>query len=510
MSHNPNQGEQDQTQTMIAGVAVILGIILVVYFMQEQISAFAGAVSYLHIYPFALLLEYIPQLRDLPFVGNMFFGKVEYVKLFLDQGNFAYMNAEQRRMVLTAAGLCAIPFYVPFMIYVGLMGRNFRPDMTYRNNYSLDRMIHTQSEHWLTSRNARHVNPLKKSEVSAGFLVRRIVESSTGSKTGNRDVGEMVRIVPPVIAPENWHRSMRPEEWLVANGLCLDQEEIDKAIAKKWKYPDGLLESRNTWLELKLPTLMEVCSRQLREPWTGFTALRPCHRAICAVMCLFYDYKVDEGNILLNDLGGLNDSIKSRPGGMDQAIVDESGFMARIDAVLEGEAGESMREIADRHVWVESAFPAMLAVARKDRGVLAAASFLWLKGEDRLLWYILDSLGSEAIMVESAGAMAHFRAECQIKKPVHTPAVFQAAKSLLEDYLDMTPERIAARQAKEERGRTAGRKIDLILEEERKRNSEIYLDRKAETMQDMEEPEHTSWGDDEEERIRLEKIRGVI
>lgn len=126
-----------------------------------------------------------------------------------------------------------------------------------------------------------------------------------------------------------------------------------------------------------------------------------------------------------------------------------------------------MPEIANRHAWQETAFPTMLSVVRKDRGVLTSAAFLWLKSEDRPLWYILNNVGSEATMVEAAGAMAHLRAEMQIGKPIRRPAVWQTARALLEGYLDMIPERVAALRRREELGRSAGEEIDIAFGNDR-------------------------------------------
>ena len=148
---------------------------------------------------------------------------------------------------------------------------------------------------------------------------------------------------------------------------------------------------------------------------------------------------------------------------MDEAILARSRFLARIEGILGGPPGCRMLEIANRHAWQETAFPAMLSVARKDRGVLPSAAFIWLKSEDRPLWYILNNVGSEATMVEAAGAMSHFRAELQIGKPIRRPAVRQAARALLEDYLDLTPQRVAARRRREELGRSAGEEIDIAF-----------------------------------------------
>ena len=66
-------------------------------------------------------------------------------------------------------------------------------------------------------------------------------------------------------------------------------------------------------------------------------------------------------------------------------------------------------------------------------------------------------------MVEAAGAMSHFRAEIQIGKPIRRPAVRQDARALLEDYLDMTPQRVAACRHREELGRSAGEEIDIAF-----------------------------------------------
>lgn len=465
MSQNPNGPTPDQEQGRAFAIALII-IAIVIYAiakMQEEISAFSGAVAYLHVYPFAKMVEFYPQLKMIPFIGDFFFARVELAKLFLDQGNFAYMSPGQRRDVLTAAGICAMPIYLSFMLYAGTAGRMFRPDIKYKTPYTLDNMIWTQSEHWLTSRVARHVNPLKMPEVSAGVLARGVTEKTEKRKSKHSTCGNLVVLAPEAYTPAPWHRAMRPEEWLVATGLCLDAKHIEAARDKSWSYPDGLLESRDMWHNLTLDTLKEAFAAQLRSPWAGYGPLRPVHKAVAAVMCLFYDYDINGGNVLLNDIGAINDGVRSKTGAMDKALLAEDGFMSRIDKILSGKAGKQMLEIADKHAWVESAFPAMLTFARKDRGVLPAAAFLWLKSEDRRLWYILNNVGSEAVMVEAAGALGHFRAEMQIGKPIRRPHVYQAARAMLEDYLDMTPERIISRADKEERGRTAGQKIDLML-----------------------------------------------
>lgn len=469
MGPSPNEPTSDQVQGRAFVIAIILMVLIffAIRYFQQEMSAFSGAFAYIHIYPFAMLVEYVPSLRNLPLIGPFFFQKVEIAKLFLDQGNFAYMDVGQRRGVLSAAGLCALPVYLPFLFLAGLKGRNFRPDIVYKQAYSLESMIWTQSEHWLTSRVARHSNPLKTKEISAGTLARGVIEATDKRNSKVTSCGELITLVHETVVPPAWGRSMRPEEFLIANGLCFNMDHVRAAQAQNWQYPDRMLESRDKWEDLTLDTLMEALSSQFKKPWRGYGDLRPIHKSLIAVMAMFYDYDIPGGNQLLNDLAGINDAIKSKPGAMDAALVAEDGFMNRIEKILNGRPGKQMLEVANKHAWLESAFPAMLTFARKDRGVLPAAAFLWLKPEDRKIWYILDNVGSEAVMIESAGPMSHFRAENQIGKPIRRPAVYQAARALLEDYLDMTPERVVVRRDKEERGRTAGQKIDLMFKDEK-------------------------------------------
>jgi hypothetical protein len=470
MSQDPSapNSEQDQNRMILVLIVLFVLIIWLFYALSEEMKAFGAVVSYIHMYPFAMIAEHLPIVKKIPLLGDWLFMPAEKMKGFLDRGNFAYMDGNQTYYVLTAGGRCALPLYAPFLIFAGIKGQQFRPDRVYRTPYSLEKMIWTQSEHWLTSRGVRHVNPLRLPEVSTSAILKKSteIENKRSKDFNSADCGELIPIVPQKVSASPWHRAMRPEEWLVATGMCRDHDHMVEAAKKDWKYPDQKLEARQKWENLSIESLSEVLAGQLRRPWTKFEDLRPSHQAICAVMASFYDYNVDGGNKILNELGAIQDSVKSTAGAMDAAIVAEEAVYKKIMSILTGKPGQQLKKEADKHAWLETAFPAMLAISRKDRGVLPAAAFLWIKFEDRPLWYILDNVGSEAVMIESAGAMAHWKAEKQIGKPIRRPAVYQAARALLEDYLDITPERVESRKTKAERSLQPGHKIDRIFNEE--------------------------------------------
>ena len=467
VSSNPNAGpgpnaDQESMRWLFISIALLLLVIFAWTYFQPEINILCGIISWIHIFPYAIATRTFPALETIPFLGPHLFQYAHDGLIFLEYGGFAAMTPEQRTTLLTIAGRCGLPIYLPIMLVAGTIGRSFRPDQVYRTGYTLESMIRAQSDYWLTSRVSRHVNPLEIPEVSAASLAKAGLRRRRAAKQPD-GVGALISLEAPPERQGSWQRALRPEEWLLKMGMCFSEDHAMAAEKKDWDYPNRLLEARETWPDTDIESLSELLASQLRAPWTGFSALRPCHQAVCAVMASFYAFDINAGNRLLNDLGAIHDAIGARPGGTDAAILAEDGFMLRIRKTLEGKPGKTLSEVADRHAWVESAFPAMLSVARKDRGVLPAAAFLWLKAEDRLLWYILDSVGSDAIMIEAAGAMAHFKAETQIGLPIRRPAVFQAARALREDYLDVTEARIRMRAIKQDLAMTPEQKIRTRL-----------------------------------------------
>ena len=457
---------QDEEALKLIVCLVILAVVLfaLARMQEERANALIGAIAYLHVVPFAEMVRALPALLDLPWIGNWFFLRTAQTHDFLDQGGFAQMNAAERALVLGYSGRAALVIYGPILLWIALRGQDVRPDQRFRNAHTLESMIHLQTEDWVTARVARHVNPSKGKDISARF-----VAASAAKKIAAAQASAMPGFAVPrkvvTFAPDTWNRALRPEEWLVAKGLVFDAEAFERASAPEAMASDSEFSFRHEWEKLQLGSLSEALAQQLRTPWEGVEKMRPSHQALFAVMSLFYTYDINGGNRLLGDLALVSDSIRCRKGGMDVALRSEPGMMERIERIATGPEGRKLLLHADKHAWLETAFPTFLSICRKDRGVLPSAAFLWLKAEDRLLWYILNNVGNEAIMIEAAGAVAHWRAECQIGSRIRRPAVFQAARALLEDYLDQTPDRIATRQAKMARRRIPSEQVRLAVVE---------------------------------------------
>jgi intracellular multiplication protein IcmP len=109
------------------------------------------------------------------------------------------------------------------------------------------------------------------------------------------------------------------------------------------------------------------------------------------------------------------------------------------------EIGGKGLEVGQDYAWRSTALLAILKWARSMGGVLAPAQFLWLRGTDRNLWYVLNNLGRRSFHSEGAGAMAHFMVEQTAKKPLPIPRVDTAIVTL-NQYLAETGRIIPQRE----------------------------------------------------------------
>jgi hypothetical protein len=454
MSGHSGSGREGQDEEFFKVLIFLLITALLALWLlktqEHRVNAVLGSLAYLHILPVAELVRIFPASMEIPLLGGYYFGPAAVAHDFLDAGGFAYMTPEQRGDVLSISGRIAVLFYGPVLIWVLWHGGQIRPDQRFRNGHTLESMIHTQTEDWITARIARHVNKTYEEDINP-----RMIADAVSRKIATAQKNPMPGLALPrkhiSLRPEPWNRALRPEEWLVSKGVVFDRETYlrlsDPHSISKGK--DFTFHDR--WDELEIESISEVLAQQLRTRWEGIEKTKPIYRAVFSVMALFYNFDVKGGNALLNDIALISDSVRAKAQSMNQALLGQPELMSRIDAICSGKFGKRLEKHGQGHAYLETAFPSFLSVSRKDRGVLPAAAFLWLKAEDRLMWYILNNVGNEAIMVEAAGAVAHWRAEIQYGMKIRRPAVFQASRSFLEDYLDQMDKRKIMRRDRNER-----------------------------------------------------------
>lgn len=126
----------------------------------------------------------------------------------------------------------------------------------------------------------------------------------------------------------------------------------------------------------------------------------------------------------------------------------EKGFQPSSELVAEikklvrdPQVGGKAGEIAAQYAYRTTALLGVLKWARFMGGVLAPGQFLWLRGEDRPLWYALNNLGRRSFHAEGAGAIAHFMAEDAVKKPLSMPRI-DTAIITMNQYMANNPETV--------------------------------------------------------------------
>ncbi len=197
--------------------------------------------------------------------------------------------------------------------------------------------------------------------------------------------------------------ALGPEEWVAYTGVPV---------------PDGKLDR---------PAATRAFAKQLGKPWRGWSHLEPHKQVLLAAFCLKAARKRNDSDQLLGDLalcwtaeGGLK--LTSKVLGNARRVLKNRDLVGNTIAKC------------NQHAYENAAMIRGLATAREEGGVLAPASFVWLRGHDRVLWYVLNNLGRQAYHMEGFGAMAHYKAEKMTQRPILRPKVEDAVTSL-SDYL---------------------------------------------------------------------------
>jgi intracellular multiplication protein IcmP len=209
-----------------------------------------------------------------------------------------------------------------------------------------------------------------------------------------RVLGQPVPSVLPLFA-----EALSPEEWIAFHEISLHGEHIDVNQA------------------------YQALMLQLGPRWKGPLKL-PLHaQGLYAAFALRHARKRRESEALLDQMsiawspkGGLNLPAKVR---------------SQITKIIrDPKLGGAIQKYADQHAYATTALLRCLSRAREEGGVLAPASFLWLRGEDRTLWYPLNNLGRKSFHAEAVGALVHYTNELIAAQKIPTPRFEEVIKGI--------------------------------------------------------------------------------
>ncbi len=236
----------------------------------------------------------------------------------------------------------------------------------FKRQHNLESLIKVQAQIWPV------INPIAK---------------FNPGKYSSRAPGDPVPDQLPIFA-----EALSPEEWLAYHDI---------------KLVNGLPERE---------AVRKALITQLGPRWEGVDKLPPYLRALFAAFALKGVQKRGESDDLLSEIA--------------MCWSEKSGFhipislAKKIDAVMANpEIAGKAEAIAIKHAYRTTAMLGVLRWGRSMGGVLAPATFLWLRAHDREIWYPMNNLGRRSYHAEAAGAMAHFMAEQAARKPLPIPRI---------------------------------------------------------------------------------------
>lgn len=259
----------------------------------------------------------------------------------------------------------------------------------FRTRYDLEGLIKVQAKVWPV------ISPIinfKPAEVSA------------------RSPGDVVPDKLPLFA-----EALSPEEWLafhripVANGIP-DRDALRRAFQS-----------------------------QLGPRWHGDISGLPLHLlALFAAFALKGGQKREESDELLGEI--------ARCWTADHGLAMDAKLVAKIRKIAnDPNFGGKALAVANKFAYRNTALLGVLKWARMMGGVLAPGQFVWLRGQDRAVWYPLNNLGRRAFHSEGAGAMAHYMTEASAQKPLPMPRVDTAIVTM-NQYLAQNAVKIPPRE----------------------------------------------------------------
>jgi len=251
----------------------------------------------------------------------------------------------------------------------------YAPRRNMRTIFTLEELIKVQAQAWPV------ISPITK------------LNPATGPQ---RIPGEAMGATLPPFA-----EALSPEEFMSFYRIPVQDKTIDQEVAAK------------------------VFTRQLGPRWQGWDKLPKHYQAIGAVLALKGARKRDAADALLNEI-----ALAWNPkGGLQLPLPLKSKIQQLLrDPKVGGEAAKVMAG----HAFAVPGMFRLILWARERGGVLASATFVWLRAHDRTLWYALNNAGRRTFTAEAAGAVAHYFAEKFLRRPLSIPKVQGAVNSLAE------------------------------------------------------------------------------
>jgi len=268
-------------------------------------------------------------------------------------------------------------FIIAIIAIVGVWSYTRGPGTQYTEVFNLDRFIKFQAESFPIIKPFIKYNPAKQEPRPPGSDV------------------------PAELPP--FAEALGPEEWIAYHEIKIKDKDIDKNSTFK------------------------AFSRQLGGRWKGAQKLAPYKQILLASFCLKAARKREESDEMLGRLAQCWSIEKGLKLGKDAKLLREARRVLKNKDI----AHPTLKK-CNQHGWETTALLRGLLHAREEGGVLAPSQFVCLRAHDRTLWYPLNNLGRQSNHTEAIGAIAHFKSEKRVGRPIPKAKVQDAVTSMIE------------------------------------------------------------------------------
>ena len=183
----------------------------------------------------------------------------------------------------------------------------------------------------------------------------------------------------------------------------------------------------------------ETFTKQLGPAWANVDALPPYARQLLAAFAIQADGERDACQTMLGEMSQAYASRKWPWYARRFLAARQRRLREDLDRralrIVKHANSERVRTWSTQHAYVLTLMCTALEDARRC-GVLAPATFLWLKPIDRVMWYALQNVGRRTCFSEAAAVSAHWVAEKAVRRAMFTPDVDRAVAALHQALID--------------------------------------------------------------------------
>lgn len=259
---------------------------------------------------------------------------------------------------------------------------------------------------------------------------------------GRLHLGDMMMAILGFHEKKLWIRKgvsfmeFQAQVWAVTlSGAKFDPNQENKNRAQS-RIPPEWMRDNNVLMtpegKLNTATAEEAFAKQLGKPWTGIdNASLHVKALMVSSMLILMKGGTDKGVVSFRDKVAIAFTTKNY-----------KAVRELVAGKLKGRLKEKITEVASHHAYTHTALLGVMGYCGAfpdwgggDGSINAPAYYNWLKGIDRLCFYVIQQHGRKKFFVESAGAVSHFQVEYVTRNPVSDPYM-ESAIIGLEDYLE--------------------------------------------------------------------------